>query len=178
MPWENAAFRNSLYYLFQEHRVYKHSDLGLELPYYRVRVRGCGGRVDTHWKWHQSYKIQPQGHPSSCIHLPDLIAEHLIRRDTVLVFHLLCCFSSTPWHTVLELLSWCWYPSIGHTVWIREVFWQQPELDQGCCLVPGNMLVIQTVTSDVNDRREGNFYFQTCCRNARQSVNESLISYR
>lgn len=89
--------------------------------------------------------------------LSNLVFEHFVRGPTVPVPHFVCCFYTRNWHTVFYLTSSCWATPLWQRIWEREVLGQQSKLPQHATLVPGDVLVIQSITADIDHSRERHF---------------------
>src|SRR4051794_37300590 len=92
--------------------------------------------------------------PSLC--LPNSEFEHRVRRNTILVEHLISCLLSGTGDTAFQCSSRLWRRSIWQTVWDWEIFGHQTELKENSQLVPGNMLMVKSITADIHHCHERN----------------------
>lgn len=85
------------------------------------------------------------------LNLSYLKAKHLVRRHQIAVSHLLRGVRPRHRYSVLERLARSGFPSVRQSVRERQILGQEPQLAQHGALVPGYVLVVETVAADVDD---------------------------
>lgn len=90
-------------------------------------------------------------------YLSNLEIEHLIRRATVSVSHLVCDLYTCNWHSIFHLTPSRWSAPLGQRIREWEVFGEQTKLSQHTALVPRNVLMIQSITTNIYHGRERYF---------------------
>ena len=84
------------------------------------------------------------------INLPNVKFKHLITFNTAFINQFHSRFNSSGGDTILKSLSFGRSSSIGKRVWEWKIFWKESKLTENGRLVPRNMFVIKTVTSDID----------------------------
>lgn len=173
----STSFLASLFFFLHDFMTMRHVKANLAIlslacspPMYHVETKALIPFWLIHTLRDQHFS------PAGSSNFSDLVVKHLVRGATVPITHLVCCCYACNRYTVFNLAARRWTAPLWQ--WVREgkVFGQETNLPQDAALVPRNVLVIESIATNIYHSCERNLDPLVRGRDAWQTTECQLLS--